>query len=258
MVRFLYSLRSRLSFQCKLCIMKTIEIKNAWQGVSDCENCSIRSSALFAELNEEDFSKIHTPIDDLSFEANSRIYAQGDPAESLFTLRSGYLKILHINSDGSERIVRIVLPGNLFGMEALLGERYEHSAFALTNIHLCRIPKKIITTLGEESPRLHRQIVKKWGEALLQSESWFSEINTGRIEVRLARFFLKLTKESGTVAIAPLFKREDMGLMMDVKFETISRALSSMSDQGLITNITRLSVQIPSLKALQDFSIKGL
>ena len=238
--------------------MKTIEVKSAWQGVSDCENCSIRSSALFAELNEEDFSKIHSPIDDLGYDANAEIYAQGDSAQWLYTLRSGYIKILHINSDGSERIVRIVLPGNLFGMEALLGERYEHSAVALTNTHLCKIPKEIITSLGEESPRLHRQIVRKWGEALLQSESWFSEINTGRIEVRLARFFLKLAKESGATAIAPLFKREDMGLMMDVKFETISRALASMADLGLISNITRLTVQIPSMKVLEEFAKKGL
>ena len=238
--------------------MKTIEVKSAWQGVSDCENCSIRSSALFAELNEEDFSKIHSPIDDLSVDANIKIYEQGDSAQSLFTLRSGYVKILHINSDGSERIVRVVLPGNLFGMEALLGDRYEHAAVALTNAHICQIPKQIIVSLGEESPRLHRQIVRKWGEALLQSESWFSEINTGRIEVRLARFFLKLAKESGSTAVAPLFKREDMGLMMDVKFETISRALASMADLGLISNITRLTVQIPSMQALQEFSKKGL
>lgn len=237
--------------------MKTIEIKSAWNGNSNCEACSIRSSALFAELNEEDFSKIHSPIDDLSFEAHSNIYTQGDSAQSLYTLREGYIKLLHVNPDGSSRIIRVVLPGNLFGMEALLGERYEHSAVALTNIHLCKIPKAIISSLGEESPRLHRQIVKKWGEALSQSESWFSEINAGRIEVRLARFLLKLAKESGSFAIAPLFKREDMGLMMDVKFETISRALASMAEQGLLANITRLSVQIPNIEVLRKFSERG-
>lgn len=234
--------------------MKTIEIKSAWQGNSDCNACSIRSSVLFAELNEEDFSKIHEPIDDLRFEANSGIYTQGDAADYLYTLRDGYIKLLHINSDGSGRIVRLVVPGDLFGMEALLGDTYTHSAAALSNIHLCRIPKRIISSLGEESPRLHRQIVKKWGEALAQSESWFSEINTGRIEVRLARFFLRVAKVSGDMAVAPLFKREDMGLMMDVKFETISRALASMADQGIISNVSRLSIQIPSIEKLKAFS----
>ena len=234
--------------------MKTIEIKSAWQGNSDCNSCSIRSSVLFAELNEEDFSKIHEPIDDLRFEANSGIYTQGDAAEYVYTLRDGYIKLLHINSDGSGRIVRLVVPGDLFGMESLLGDSYTHSAAALSNVHLCRIPKRIISSLGEESPRLHRQIVKKWGEALAQSESWFSEINTGRIEVRLARFFLRVAKVSGDMAVAPVFKREDMGLMMDVKFETISRALASMADQGIISNVSRLSVQIPSIEKLKAFS----
>lgn len=238
--------------------MKTIEIKSAWQGNSDCNSCSIRSSVLFSELNEEDFSKIHEPIDDLRFEANSGIYTQGDAADYVYTLRDGYIKLLHINSDGSGRIVRLVAPGDLFGMEALLGDSYTHSAAALSNIHLCRIPKRIISSLGEESPRLHRQIVKKWGEALAQSESWFSEINTGRIEVRLARFFLRVAKVSGDMAVAPLFKREDMGLMMDVKFETISRALASMADQGIISNVSRLSIQIPSIEKLKAFSQAGL
>jgi CRP-like cAMP-binding protein len=238
--------------------MKTIEIKSAWDGNSNCESCSIRSSALFAELNEEDFAKIHSPIDDLNFDAHSSVYEQGDGTRDLYTLREGYIKLLHTNPDGSSRIIRVVLPGNLFGMEALLSERYEHSAVALTNIRLCKIPKSIIASLGEESPRLHRQMVKKWGEALLQSESWFSEINTGRIEIRLARFLLKLAKQSGPFAIAPLFKREDMGLMMDVKFETISRALASMANQGLIANITRLSVQIPNIDTLRNFSERGI
>jgi CRP-like cAMP-binding protein len=238
--------------------MKTIEIKSAWQGNSDCMSCSIRSSALFAELNEEDFSKIHEPIDDLRYEANVGIYSQGNSADYLYTLREGYIKLLHINSDGSGRIVRLVVPGDLFGMEALLDDNYANSAIALSNVHLCRIPKAIISSLGEESPRLHRQIVKKWGEALSQSESWFSEINTGRIEVRLARFFLRISKTSGQMAVAPIFKREDMGLMMDVKFETISRALASMAEQGLISNITRLSIQIPNIERLRLFSQSSL
>jgi CRP-like cAMP-binding protein len=238
--------------------VKTIEIKNAWQGNSDCNTCSIRSSVLFAELNEDDFSKIHSPIDDLRFEANTKIYSQGELADYLYTLREGYIKLLHLNPDGSSRIVRLVMPGDLFGMEALLGEQYAHSATSLSNVYLCRIPKAIIASLGEESPRLHRQIVKKWGGALSQSESWFSEINTGRIEVRLSRFFLRIAKASGDMAVAPLFKREDMGLMMDVKFETISRALASMAEQGLISNISRLSLQIPSMKKLEEFSKQGL
>ncbi len=100
--------------------------------------------------------------------------------------------------------------------------------------------------------------MKKWGEALSESEAWFSEINTGRIEIRLARFFIQLARETSSHTVAPLFRREDLGLMMDVKFETISRALASMSEQGLISDVTRLSVQIPNMNALKDFAKRGM
>lgn len=46
--------------------------------------------------------------------------------------------------------------------------------------------------------------------------------------------------------------------MMDVKFETISRALASMAEQDLISNISRLSIQIPNMEKLKQFSKTGM
>lgn len=237
--------------------MKPIEVRIAWKGQSDCSLCSIRDSVLFAELNQDDFSKIHAPIDDLKFDQDSLIYRQGDVAEFLYTLREGYIKLLHLNDDGTERIVRLIKQGDLFGMEALLGGHYEHSAIALRPVYLCKIPMRVIKSLGEESPRLNRQMLKKWGDALSDSQSWFAKVNTGRVEMRLARFLLSLAKEADGKTMAPLFKREDMGLMMDVKLETISRALTAMSEMGFLSEIGRTSVTINNLDQLKEFCQKG-
>jgi CRP-like cAMP-binding protein len=238
--------------------MKPIEINVAWQGKSDCSRCSIRDSVLFAELNEEDFSKIHAPINDVKYEQDSIIYQQGNQGEFLYTLREGYIKLLHLNEDGTQRIVRLIKQGDLFGMEALLGSAYEHAAIALRPIYVCKIPVGVLKSLGEQSPRLHRQMMKKWGEALSDSQSWFSELNTGRVELRLARFLLKLAKEVDGEIVAPLFKREDMGLMMDVKLETISRALTGMSEVGLISHVGRTSVVVNDIQLLKNFCQQGM
>ena len=237
--------------------MKPIEINVAWQGKSDCNSCSIRDSVLFAELNQEDFAKIHNPIDDIKFEADSLIYRQGDLGEFLYTLREGYIKLLHLNEDGTERIVRLIKQGDLFGMEALMGNSYEHSAIALRPIYVCKIPVAVLQTLGEQSPRLHRQMMKKWGEALSESQSWFSELNTGRVEIRLGRFLLRLAKNLEGSFKAPLFRREDMGLMMGVKLETISRALTALAELNLIGDIGRTSLTIHDLVELRNFCQKG-
>ena len=42
--------------------MIPIKIESAWQGTSDCRSCGIRDMVLFADLNEQDFGQIHTPI----------------------------------------------------------------------------------------------------------------------------------------------------------------------------------------------------
>lgn len=237
--------------------MKEIEVKIAWQGQSDCQNCSIRSSVLFAELNEEDFSKIHAPIDDFHFDSGAKIYEQGELGQHVYTLRQGFVKLLHLNEDGTERIVRLVRQGDLFGMESLLSSAHDNSAIALSRVHLCRLPSRLILSLGEESPRLHRQMMKKWGEALSQSEMWFSQLNTGRADLRIGRFLLALAKEEKGVMRAPLFKREDMGLMMDIKLETVSRSLASLSERNLITEVSRSYVLIPDLEKLKKFCQQG-
>lgn len=120
--------------------MKRIEIENAWQGAKDCQNCSIRTSALFADLNQEDFANIHAPIDDLHFSIGGYVYRQSSKADYIFTLRKGFIKLLLLNADGTERIVRIIKQGDLFGMESLTEALYHHSAIALEPIEVCRIP----------------------------------------------------------------------------------------------------------------------
>jgi len=242
----------------KLNTDKIIEIKNAWQGVNECQNCSVRASALFADMNEDDFARIHSPIDELRLPAGLTIYDQSDAAANIFTLKKGFIKLLLLNADGSERIVRVIKSGDLFGMEALTSRFYDHAAIALEPVELCRIPAAQIEELANTSPRLNRQIMKKWGEALSGSQTWFAEINTGRADLRVARFLLKFHRSTKDSIEAPLFERKDMGLMMDLKFETVSRSLASLLDMGLIDQPSKHSVRIPNLDELSNFCISGL
>lgn len=45
--------------------------------------------------------------------------------------------------------------------------------------------------------------MKKWGEALAESQTWFAQINTGRADVRVARFLIKFSKDVGGAYESP-------------------------------------------------------
>ena len=92
--------------------MIPIKIDSAWKGTSDCRNCGIRDMVLFADLNEQDFGEIHTPIDDMVFAAEAPLYTEGETAVGVFTLRKGMVKLVRATADGRERIVRVLRPGD--------------------------------------------------------------------------------------------------------------------------------------------------
>ena len=93
--------------------MFQIQTDSAWRGASDCRSCSIRSAALFGDLDEQDFRLLHAPIDDLLFPQESTIYHEGGPSQGVLTLHSGLIKLVHVTSGGCQRIVRVLQPGHL-------------------------------------------------------------------------------------------------------------------------------------------------
>lgn len=215
-----------------------IKTESAWKGTSDCRACGIRAMVLFADLNEEDFQMIHTPIDDMEFRAGAVLYSAGAPAQGVFTLRSGMVKLVRVTADGRQRIVRVLRPGDVAGLEALATVHYDSEAVALTDVSVCRIPLGVIHTLGANSPRLHKRLMEKWQHALKEADDWLADLNFGTARQRVRNFVLKMRSPSNA-QIATLFAREDMGAMLDLKLETVSREVSALVREQTIEPLDR-------------------
>ncbi len=213
--------------------MIPIKTATAWRGTSDCRNCAIREMVLFANLDESDFSKIHAPIDDLDYAVGAVLAQEGGRAPGLFTLRSGMVKLVRTTSDGRERIVRVMRQGDVIGLEALVHGKFETSAVALTAASVCRIPLDIIQSLALQSPRLHQGLMKQWSHNQKEAEDWLADLNYGSARQRVANFILKMRNPADTQFVT-LFSREDMGAMVDLKMETVSREISHFVHENVL------------------------
>lgn len=218
--------------------MIPVKTESAWRGTADCQNCSIREIALFAGLNEEDFGLIHVPIDDLVYRAGHTLYREGQLAPGLFTVRSGVVKLMRVTPDGRQRILRVLRPGDVAGLEALVTGRFDSEAVALTEVKLCRIPVDVILGLSQKSPRMHASLMQKWQQALKEADDWLASINFGTARQRVSQFMLKMRQPQAPDLIN-LFSREDMGAMMDLKLETVSREISALVREGAIEQLDR-------------------
>ena len=218
--------------------MIPIKVESAWKGTSNCRDCGIREMVLFADLNEEDFSLIHAPIDDLQYSTHALMYSEGEKALGVLTIRSGMVKLVRNTNDGRQRIVRVLRPGDVVGLEALATSHYDCDAMALSEVSVCRIPLDVINTLSTNSPRLHRRLMQKWQLALKSADDWLADLNFGTARQRVARFILKM-RHPQDPQIVTLFSRDDMGAMLDLKLETVSREVSAFVREGVMSPLDR-------------------
>ncbi|MCF8168951.1 MAG: Crp/Fnr family transcriptional regulator, partial [Rhodoferax sp.] len=165
--------------------MIPIKTESAWKGISDCRHCGIRDMVLFADLNEQDFGLIHAPIDDLDFRVGASLFQESGAAIGIFTLRTGMLKLVRGTADGRQRIVRVLRPGDVAGLEALSDARYDTDAIALTDVSVCRIPLSVIRELDAKSPRLHKRLMEKWSRNLKEADDWLADLNFGTARSRV-------------------------------------------------------------------------
>jgi CRP/FNR family transcriptional regulator, anaerobic regulatory protein len=218
--------------------MIAIKTESAWRGTADCKACGIRDMVLFSDLNEQDFALIHSPIDDMGFQPGQTLYLEGAMAQGVFTVRQGLVKLVRVTADGRQRILRILRPGDVAGIEALATSRYDSEAVALTEASVCRIPTDVIHRLSQNSPRMHWRLLQKWQQALREADDWLASVNFGSARQRVSHFVLKM-RHADEPDITTLFSREDMGAMMDLKLETVSREISALVRLGAIAPLDK-------------------
>ena len=219
--------------------MIPIQTESAWRGTSDCRNCGIRDMVLFADLNEEDFKLIHAPIDDLIIPAGEPLFQAMSAARGVFTVRQGFVKLVRVTADGRERVVRVLQPGDVAGLEVLATAHYDTDAVALNDVLVCRIPLEVMQQLSANSPRIHKRLMEKWQSALKQADDWLAEINFGTAQQRVRNFVRKMyaVAQDGSVM---LFGRDDMGAMMDLQLETVSREVATLVRNGVLEPLDKV------------------
>jgi CRP-like cAMP-binding protein len=77
----------------------------------------------------------------------------------------------------------------------------------------------------------------KWHQSLKEADAWLADLNFGNARQRLAGLILNMSAhqpEAAEEGLVLLFSREDMGAMLDLKLETVSRTLSAFVREGVM------------------------
>lgn len=231
-------------------MVKRVTSIQAWEGHTNCFSCSMRSSALFAGLTEQDFEHVHDPVEQVTLKPGEVLYKAGDAGHHLFTVRSGLIKLVQYLPDGTQRIVRLMRDTDVIGLEMLVDSQYQHEAVVLRTTELCRYPKEAVMEWSQNNPVLHKDLMRQWQKMLTDADAWLTKLSTGSAKKRMANLLLRLLEKNADECY--LFSREDMGSILSITIETTSRTISEFKRLNLMKEIrpNHFSLDTKGLEAI--------
>lgn len=200
-----------------------------------CADCDVRVLAVCAAVSREQLPRLGAIAAERRVEPGLALFGEGDPAEEVFTVTDGMLKLYKLLSDGRRQIVGFAVPGDLLGLA--FGRTYVYGAEAVTPAAVCRFRREPFHCLLDECPTLERAVLgRTWAElAAAQDQMLLLGRKTAR--ERLASFLLGLARRrgvtgEGTVELA--MGRADVADHLGLTIETVSRTLTLFRKEGLI------------------------
>lgn len=205
--------------------------------VHPCDTCAAREFSACAPLNADEQKQLVSIMQTVTVEPHKTIFEETEPAQHVFNVTAGAIKIYKLLSDGRRQVTGFLFPGDFLGLTH--NESYAYSAEALTATKLCRYPRAKLEDLFIEIPRLERQLLGMASHELAAAQDQMMLLGRKSARERLVSFLLMLSDASvrhgqPSNPVSLPMNRTDIADYLGLTIETVSRTLSQLKRQGVI------------------------
>jgi CRP-like cAMP-binding protein len=200
----------------------------------------LRDVQLLADLPAADLRQLVEPAEVRKVARGAPLFAEGQPAEGLFVVRTGEIKLTKSGKDAREQILYLARPGRPI-VEGVRfdGGVYPASAIAMRSASAVLIPNDAIGALGEKRPQVLRAMIDLRARRNDRVLALVSDLSLRTVPARLASFLVTLVAarkgrgEDGTTLVRDLTTETVAGRLGTVR-EEISRGLAFLERQGAL------------------------
>ncbi len=175
---------------------------------------------------------------ELEYGANRTIFWQGEPADSVFYLRHGKVKLAVTSQQGKEAIVALLGEGDFFGEGCLAGQLLRiATATAISDCSLARIEKSLMARTLHEQHDFSELFVMHLLSRNIRYEADLVDQLFNSSEKRLARMLLLLAhfgKEGRSETVVPGVTQENLAQMIGTTRSRISHFMNKFRKLGFI------------------------
>ena len=120
------------------------------------------------------------------------IYLEGEPAESIFILESGWVKATRMTREGREQAMMFLRPVEVFGDIAVFtGTTYPGTVAALEPVDVWTVPARTLLDLIPHYPDLAMAVIRHLAERVIHYVNLVEDLSLRSVEARLAHTLLQ-------------------------------------------------------------------
>ena len=213
----------------------------------------------FSALGHDQIAEINQQFHEKGFQSGDYLYFSGDPAESLFIIAEGRVKLLRHATSGKDVMLDLLVPGEFFGgLSTASDSSYFETAQALTSVCALTVSREAFRTILTRYPDVGMRVLDLVTGRLEAAHATIHQLSSQSAEQRIAFTLLKLADklgeahEVGLLIQTPL-SRDELAEMTATTPETTSRVISQFQRDGWI-NTGREWIALTDPTALREIA----
>lgn len=226
----------------------------------------LKGVALFDGMTDAQLDEILAGASSRRCAVGGAFFEQGQPATHFFVLLHGRLRVTQVTVEGQQVIVRMVNPGDLFGIAKALQRRdYPGTSTAVNDSVALAWPMEAWDGMLGRHPSLAVNAMQTMGGRLQEAHTRMRELSTEEVERRVAHAVLRLASQAGKregvgIRIDFPVSKQDIAEMTGTTMHTVSRILTAWEAADLVEGgRQRLLVKDPHrLVLIGDGHVPGL
>lgn len=221
----------------------------------------MRTSPLFASCSIDEIVKFLTCNypSIFSYAKDEVVHEQDVPLEDILLILKGELILEKMDVQGNILVVETLKGGDVYGQATVFGRENKSTMTirATKASRVARFPKRIFYKSCSAACKSHENVIKNMMALLAdQTQNLNKRVDclaTTSLKGKVARYLLQVGKDKKeNEAFEIPYNREELALYLGVQRPSLSRTLTQMADEGLIS-YHRSSFKILDLDALEDF-----
>ncbi len=227
------------------------------QGLSPCAACEVRHLAVCSALKTDDLDELDAILTRRDLSAGDTLFDEGEPARNVYNLTSGCLKLYKLLPDGRRQVTGFLFAGDFVGLAN--SDDYIYSAEAVTQVALCRFEKHKLDHLMNTHLSLEKRLLGMARFELVEAQEQILMLGRKTAMERIASFILMLSdraqrRDEPADPVKLPMSRNDIGDYLGLTTETVSRTITRLRKNGIISLDSDRSITIKQRETMNDIA----